>query len=400
MTISFISVVYAWYHSRNTTQPMLYLWLGAILFRIIGICAQPIFEDDYYRYLWDGFQTATTGNPYLLPPSAFFDSDTGIFEPVLDAINNPEIKTIYGPICQLFFALGYWITPADVTALQILFSLLDLGLIALLLQLTHARNVLLYAWSPLSIKEISMSAHTEVIALFFLVLAIYLMLRQQRYKVGAMVLALAVGSKLFALLALPFLLFLRPNIYKTTIPVFIIALLITYNYLWIDTNFGLQQYWNNSGLQAMVTNWLFNAPVYFILLEFSLPFQYAKILIVGIGILIYGLYWLHWLNNFDENRNIRLDYIFAGMLLILPSLNPWYGLWLLVFACMHTTAKTIWTQIACYALFFAYLTALNLNLNLDNSVSLYHIPQWALLTEFGLIIAALAYSVYLNSIKR
>src|ERR1043165_1728884 len=40
---------------------------GAIAFRIIGFFGQPIYEDDFNRYLWDGRAFALTGNPYQHP---------------------------------------------------------------------------------------------------------------------------------------------------------------------------------------------------------------------------------------------------------------------------------------------------------------------------------------------
>src|SRR3954454_4847359 len=42
---------------------------GAVLFRLIGFLGQPIYEDDFYRYLWDGRAFALTGSPYQHPPS-------------------------------------------------------------------------------------------------------------------------------------------------------------------------------------------------------------------------------------------------------------------------------------------------------------------------------------------
>src|SRR3954452_13601957 len=40
---------------------------GAVVFRLIGFLGQPIYEDDFYRYLWDGRAFALTGNPYQHP---------------------------------------------------------------------------------------------------------------------------------------------------------------------------------------------------------------------------------------------------------------------------------------------------------------------------------------------
>jgi len=69
------------------------------LLRLISLIGEPLFEDDYYRYMWDGYQTATTNDPYTLAPEFFFDEDVPeIFEPILSLINYPNVETVYGPV--------------------------------------------------------------------------------------------------------------------------------------------------------------------------------------------------------------------------------------------------------------------------------------------------------------
>ena len=48
--------------------------LFAVLFRLIGLAAYPILEDDHFRFLWDGWMTVTQGTPYGSVPSDWFDS--------------------------------------------------------------------------------------------------------------------------------------------------------------------------------------------------------------------------------------------------------------------------------------------------------------------------------------
>ena len=78
---------------------------------------------------------------------------------VLHGINYPELPTIYAPVTQAIFLLGYWLQPGSVAVLQAILIGLDLAAVALLLRLAPARNVLLYAWCPLVIKEIAFTAH-------------------------------------------------------------------------------------------------------------------------------------------------------------------------------------------------------------------------------------------------
>src|SRR5262245_29045686 len=67
--------------------------LWGIFFRIAGMFSLPLLEDDFYRYLWDGFIFAREGNPYASAPSAYF-GDTSIplaFQHILDNINHPDL---------------------------------------------------------------------------------------------------------------------------------------------------------------------------------------------------------------------------------------------------------------------------------------------------------------------
>src|SRR5437667_11410224 len=45
-------------------------WVPAFL--LCGILAKPLMEDDQFRFLWDGRQFGTTGNPYDTVPAAYF----------------------------------------------------------------------------------------------------------------------------------------------------------------------------------------------------------------------------------------------------------------------------------------------------------------------------------------
>ncbi|HAG94381.1 MAG TPA: hypothetical protein DCL78_09660, partial [Gammaproteobacteria bacterium] len=46
--------------------------LLAVVLRVIAAMAWPLLEDDYFRYLWDGRQTALFLSPWQHPPEFFF----------------------------------------------------------------------------------------------------------------------------------------------------------------------------------------------------------------------------------------------------------------------------------------------------------------------------------------
>ena len=173
---------------------------GQVVFRLCGLVGGPFFEDDFYRYLWDGYRFAATGTPYGAAPEAFF-VDPGVpaaFQSVLNGINYPELPTIYAPVTQFIFLLGYWLQPGSVTVLQAILIAFDLATVGLLLRLAPARNVMLYAWCPLVVKEIAFTAHPDGAGACLLLAAIVLA-RDRRWRVAAVCLGLAAGAKAFGL---------------------------------------------------------------------------------------------------------------------------------------------------------------------------------------------------------
>ena len=74
----------------------------ALATRLIPLFAQPLFDDDYFRFLWDGYQLIHGVSPYSSSPAANF-ARSDISEPwhdVLAQINHPDVSTIYGPFLQ------------------------------------------------------------------------------------------------------------------------------------------------------------------------------------------------------------------------------------------------------------------------------------------------------------
>ena len=371
-----LSTAFVVWHYYKFNKPVPFLWLlaTAILLRLVSIFGVPLFEDDYFRYMWDGYQTIVTNDPYTLAPAAFFDREDypEIFDSILSLINYPEIATVYGPVTQWVFALGYLIQPASIWPLQLTAGVADIAVIVLLYKLGAGRALLFYAWSPLILKEFSLTAHPDIYAIFAMVLSIYLVKRNQ-YWLAGVALALGVGAKIFAVLVLPYLLSQRwsPRYWSTILGWFFVTLAL------ITLAFGTVTVWTPEGLQAMADSWLFNSAVYLLLLE-VLPFQSIKLLLLGIFavyILLTGLYRLHMARSSalqsgfempteqstnmwqDSRYAFRGDWLFMLFLLALPVVNAWYVAWLLPFA---TLFPRWWSWGLSYFCLLSYLTGANL----------------------------------------
>ncbi len=368
-----------YFHFRRRGEPFpigrMFFW--AVVFRFCGLVGGPFFEDDFYRYLWDGYRFATDGTPYGAAPEAFFP-DTNVpaaFQESLDNINNPDLPTIYGPTTQLIFLLGYWLQPGSVTALQLILMLVDLSLVWILLRLTPARNVMLYAWCPLVVKEIAFTAHPDGAGACLLMTAI-LLVRNRRRGSAAVCLGMAAGAKIFALVLAPLVLMrARPRHW----------LLFGATLAGLYAPFALMGGTNLTSLQVFAREWEFNSAA-FGLLGTLLP-RFEARLILG---LMFAVFWLRYAARFaqcGQNGIPRGDWLYGGLLVVSPVINPWYLLWLLPFAAIFPSA---WAWTASVAVLLSYVIGIHLD---DYTLQAYQQPAWIRFLEFGLILLALAYDL-------
>ncbi len=349
-----------------------------ILFRLIGVYFGPIFEDDHFRFLWDGYTFATFGSPYGIAPDVFFGdpSVADQFQPILDGINNPDVATIYGPITQLSFLAAYFIAPAEVSALQMLYVLLDIIVIQLLRQIALYKGVILYAWSPLIIKEFAFTAHPDIVGVVFLVASLWCLKKDYQYWALTFI-AVSFCAKVFAILLIP-LIVIRCH-WKTwwILPVVISAVYMP---------FLLLNHADLYGLFAFAKDWQFNGSVFAILTRLMQPHQ-AKLLCAIVFSFLYALYWFVFLVN--RQSLPRGDWVFGLFFLLAPVLNAWYLIWLVIFAVIKPTR---WAWLATFLVCLSYINGYNL---LDSGLELYEQPLWARLIEYIPVIVVLLYESYI-----
>src|SRR5207249_308135 len=137
-----------------------------------------LFDDDIWRYLWDGHVAARGANPYTSAPAdpsadpsmdqllATEASGQPDWETIRGNINYPRIPTIYPPLAQMVFRASYWLAPGSVLAMKITvvgFDLLAYVFLILTLAELHespAKSIL-YGWNPLVIKVFAGSGHID-----------------------------------------------------------------------------------------------------------------------------------------------------------------------------------------------------------------------------------------------
>jgi len=212
-------------------QSIWLLVIPGIILRLIIFPAAPIQEDDFYRYLWDGAVTAEGYNPYVSAPAdvlpSVLPSTLPIDRPIapssaspntstrssllelaeqagpdiVNRINYPHVHTIYPPISQLAFALGYKIKPWSLAAWRVVLLSADIATLLLLLVLLKQfdRPPLwagVYWWNPLSITETINAGHMDMLLLPCIVAVVLFMSRLQSKK-AVFMLSIATAVKLW-----------------------------------------------------------------------------------------------------------------------------------------------------------------------------------------------------------
>jgi alpha-1,6-mannosyltransferase len=373
VALAWAATLLAWSAARRGEVSLRRVVVWALAFRVLGLLGDPVLEDDHYRYLWDGYRFAVGGNPYADAPADHF-ADPEVPEPfqaVLDRVNYPTVPTIYGPVCQVLFRLGYAIAPAQVWALKAILLALDLVALALLARLAGPAALLLYAWCPLLVQELAFTGHVDAAGVCLLVAALFAFRRRRDAALGAL-LALAVGVKLLAVVAVPALL---ARAGRRAAGAFAATLFLVYlPFLLLDGTAG------RAGSSAFLGGWEFN----------STGFAVVSALLGGAAgraacALLFALAYLGflWRSRRAGDREIpRLEYAFAAFFLLSPVVNAWYLLWMLPFVALRPAP---WSVAALAVVPLAYVHGLTLP---ASGLAPYEHPQWVRPVEVGVVLLA------------
>jgi hypothetical protein len=346
--------------------------LGAAGLHLLALLGQPRFEDDYFRFLLDGWRLLSTGQPYGLAPAELFGDPSvpDALQTVLDGVNNPDVPTIYGPVLEAVFALAFALFGPEERGLRAVFALANLGLVAVLLRSHAPRRVALYAFNPALIAELALHAHPDGIMALFL--AGGLASASRPWLAGACF-GLAAGAKIVALAAWPALIRRGPAALAGAG----LALVLVYApFVLQASTVGFD------GTQAFAARWRYNGAA-FPTLSLLLGDGGARLAAAALGAGLIG--WVHLRDRRFEEMSGHL--VFGAVLLVSPVINAWYLAWVLPFA---VGARQLWPWAASAALPLSYLTGLNLEIE---TIDAYGVHPVAQSVEFGVIAAALAWDL-------
>jgi hypothetical protein len=325
-----------------------------VVARLAMMLVEPVLEDDYHRYLWDGAMVANGLDPYAVAPEdaagltgtprAELAEQSGV---IVERINHPYLRTMYPPVAEAFFALSYLLKPWSMTAWRLVCLGGEIATLLLLLALLgaagHARLwALVYWWNPLAIKETINSGHMEAV-LMPLVLGALLLSVRRRPIAATGVLALAAGTKLWPAMLAPVI--LRPLLGEPRRLVAAVALIGGACLLWMWPLYraGLD---DTSGFVAYAQNWKTNSALFptleslarLILSPFALAATAPGGAVRALSAAVLGAValWLARTPAADAGDLLwRAGAICALLVLLSPAQFPWYYLWLLPFLAIH-----------------------------------------------------------------
>ena len=363
------------------TSPLAFILLFALVFRLILLFSVPVHESDFYRYQWDGKSAIHGINPFLYEPGALKLHEEGIVTPYRDPINgvtwqgrefndqeksilkelaelrddNPvllervshqAVPTIYPPVAQAVFSLSSFLFGDSLLGLKTILLVFDFLIIGVTIGILRKLNlnpawVIIYAWSPLVLKEFANSAHYDAVPIFFTLLAIYTALGSRRQLTGAASLALGVLTKFFSVMLLPVLIPLHPKNWRSY-TLFTAIILLAYLPFFLWDSAGIQQVF--AGLGVYNEHWQYNAGLFALIQQtvvFLTPTSQSNLMpakvIVALCLIAIILRQSFRSNDSSCHKCDLLQRCFivvAALFVLSPTAFPWYYTWVMPFLCV------------------------------------------------------------------
>ena len=336
-TVFFILYISIFHFSKSVKTIWYFVGLG-ILLRLLLLFSFPNLSDDIYRFIWDGRLINNGINPFNQLPGYFLETGnevSGITIDLFEKLNSPNYYTIYPPVNQAIFSLACWVSPNSYYGAALVMKgfmfLFECGSIFLIVKLLRhfnlpLKNVLIYALNPLIILEITGNLHFEGAMIFFLLLAIWLLVKE-KINLSAIAFALSIVSKLLPLMFLPFL--IKRLGWKKSIRYFLIlgiTLLICFSPL-LNVTF-INNFANS--LDLYFQKFEFNASIYYILRWLGHQvrgFNMIQTIGPSLALIVLGaISYKAYQEKKVDYETMFLSFLFAisVYLFLATTIHPWY----------------------------------------------------------------------------
>jgi len=307
-----------------------------------------LYDNDIWRYLWDGHVLGSGLSPYENTPRELADDaasrddaqpplESTLWWDILDNISYQSYTTVYPALAQYLFALSGSILPGSVFVLKCLIALADLGICWLLAgwigKLGRPPHyLLLYAWNPLAVKELSGSGHVDALMVLLVVTSLYLVTRRKAVA-SQLALAAATLAKLGSAALTPIVWRQSPLRTWWALPVSAAALALPL--------LG-QMHHLIQGLSAYSQQWTFNsgpwAAVRQVLEWVGVENPDSLALWITRAVTLAVIAWATWYSGSSSADELRVPkavfIVLATLVLLNPAVMPWYLLWALPFAAL------------------------------------------------------------------
>lgn len=356
-----------------------------------------LFDNDIWRYLWDGHVWTHGINPYAYPPNhetldklagetslvpdstvdesseetdltgkndplneSFVEEnsnpkiedrsltdDREIWRDIRENVNHADVPTIYPPLAQMVFRLSHMLAPGSLLMMKSLLVGMELiGIVFIMLTLRRldlpVATVVLYAWNPLMIKVFAGSGHADSILMAALCATTFFMVHGWKSAAGA-AFGFAILAKLSPIILLPFIA-RRVGWVRSLI---IGAVVFAGYFPFLDAGQNLF-----AGLFKFAGEWQFNAGFFYLIQWIAGSFaadpsnlarQICAFVIVAIVL------FLTWRDDLSEKAFVRSAAIAMGAVIILsPTVMPWYLSWVLPLAVLGR--QYIWIYLSALVL--------------------------------------------------
>ncbi len=310
-------------HVEASGRGLMPLLIVLILVRASFIGMQPLGSDDVYRYVWDGRVQTAGINPYRFAP------DDSTLRPLNSKelpshVNHPDMKTIYFPLCQWLFYVGYHLSGEHVWGFQLLILLAEIltivSLIMLMRELAYSPwLVLIYAANPLAILQFSLDAHVDAFGFPLLIFA-FLFYHRKRTTFSLLLFGFSLLIKPVALVILPILFLHERGLLNKAKAVLLPLAVVLIPFI----PYAL----NANPFEALTTfseHWYFNGALFSMLYPLFSDNQTTRLWCFAIlAVVLMALY--------VSRKPLHEKAVLAVLFLLLcsPVAHPWYMGWLIV----------------------------------------------------------------------
>jgi ABC-type polysaccharide/polyol phosphate transport system ATPase subunit len=329
-----------------------------VLFSVILLLMYPIGANDIFDQIFRGHTSAHLGvSPYLTTPSHF------PADPLLPYVAWKDVPGTYGPIWQLLTDLTTRLVGPDLLANLIGYKLLviahfwaSIPLVYRILRLLHpeyaVRGLLLFAWNPLILFEAATNAHNDFVLIFWVLVAIYLLVRA-RPELALLALMAGILVKFTPVLLVPLFLIVlwraeeaKRVLYPIRRVLLVLAAMFALAVL-AYLPFGIGAILSTASYANDMTGIFHNSTSWMILHLFQggvIPegpqgqtlVRNSLLLLMGAVVLWHSVrFWRHRVARLESVGDLlqrSFDILFIFLTVVTPWFHTWHVVWLIAFA--------------------------------------------------------------------